>query len=214
MAKQKIAEINRKAWNTIAKQKKAVHPTKGKKEKIILEEFINLLPQKGTILDLGCGDGNPIGKKLAKAGLKITGIDVADEMVKAYAKNVPGAKTQRMPMTDINFNQEFDGILSSFSMLSLPPDDFKSTAMKIITALKTEGWFLLILNEGDSKTGKVQEVQGQQMYSTGISEEEVRSAFETRQMKVVKLERETVESEEYGTEHTMIFLMQKVSPGF
>jgi len=211
MANQKIAEINRKAWNTIAKQKKAVHPTKGKKEKKILEEFIGLLPQNGKVLDLGCGDGIPIGKKLAEAGLEITGIDVADEMVKAYAKNVSGSKTKRISMTDTNYNQEFDGIISSFSMLSLPPDDFKSTAMKIIQALKTEGWFLLILNEGDSKTGKVQEVQGQQMYSTGMSEDEIRRAFETGQMKIVKLERETVESEEYGTEHTMIFLMQKVN---
>ncbi len=208
MNNKKIAEINRRAWNRIAKQKKAVHPTKGKKE--MLGKFIDLLPKEGRVLDLGCGDGIPIGKKLSEAKLKVVGIDVADEMIKKYEKNVPGSKALRLSMTEINFNEEFDGIISSFSMLSLPPDDFKLTAKKIIRALKPNGWFLLILNEGSSKTGKVQEVQGQQMYSTGMSEKEVRSAFETNQMEIMELVRETVQSQEYGTEHTMIFLMKKV----
>jgi len=112
-------------------------------------------------------------------------------------------------MTEINFHEEFDGILSSFSMLSLPPDDFNSTAKKIIQSLKPGGWFLLILNEGNSKTGKVQEVQGEEMYSTGMSEEEVRQAFHSPEMKIVRVGRETVKTKEYGTEHTMLFLMQK-----
>lgn len=112
-------------------------------------------------------------------------------------------------MTEINWNEEFDGIISSFSLLCLPPEDFMQMPNKIINALKKGGYFLLFLNEGDSKNGGVWEVQGQQMYTTGISEKEIRDSFETNNFKVVKLEKETVVSKEYGKENTMLFLMRR-----
>lgn len=208
MSNQNIADINRKAWNAIVKQEKTIHPTKGKKEAELLNVFIRSLPKGGKVLDLGCGSGIPIGKKLHNAGLVLVGVDVSEKMVKEYQKNISGATTYRTPMTGINFKKEFDGIISSFSMLCLPPDDFSLVAHKIALALKAGGWFLLILNEGDSKTGAVQEVQGEQMYSTGMSEKEVRDVFELQGMKVIRVERETVKTQEYGTEHTMLFLMQ------
>jgi len=211
MNNRKIAELNRKAWNKILKQGKTVHPTKGLKEAELLSVFIDLLPLGGNVLDLGCGNGIPIGKKLHSAGLRVVGVDVSDEMIKEYQKNVPGAKTLQTSMTDINFEEEFNGIISSFSMLCLPPDDFAFVAQKVALALKKGGWFYLLLNEGDSRRGAVQEVQGQQMYSTGISEEEIRDTFEPLGMKIIRVERETIKTKEYGTEHTLVFLLQKTS---
>jgi len=211
MNNSKIAEINRRAWNTIVKQKRTIHPTKGRKEAELLGVFIKSLPGGGKVLDLGCGSGMPIGKKLHAEGLVVVGVDVSDEMVSEYQKNVPEATTYRTPMTEINFNEEFDGVISSFSMLCLPPEDFSLVAHKAVLALKTSGWFFLLLNEGDSKKGAVQEVQGQQMYSTGMSEKEVRDIFEPQGMKITRVERETIKTKEYGTEYTLIFLMQKSS---
>ena len=209
MSRQNIAEINRKAWNTIVKQGKIIHATKGGKETELLNVFINSLPRGGKVLDLGCGNGIPIGKKIHAAGLEVVGVDVSEEMIKEYGKNIPESKTYRMPMTEIEFEKEFDGIISSFSMLCLPSEDFSLAAHKIALALKPSGWFLLLLNEGNSKAGAVQEVQGQQMYSTGMSEKEVRDAFEPQGVKPTRVERETVKTKEYGTEHTILFLMQK-----
>jgi len=114
-------------------------------------------------------------------------------------------------MTEIDWHNEFDGILSSYSMLCLPPDDFEIVSGKIVRALKNEGWFLLMLNEGNSSEGGIETVQGQKIYTTGLSEGEIRKYFEPKGMKVVGIERESGETKEYGVEHEMIFLMQKVS---
>jgi predicted TPR repeat methyltransferase len=204
----KIAEINRNAWNSIVLSGKDIHPYQGDKKSEWLDHFTESLTPGGKVLDLGCGDGLPIGKQLSEKGFILTGIDVSDEMIKAYAKNVPGAQVHRMPMTDIGWNEAFDGVVSSFSMLLLPPEDFKMVAGKVAKALRRKGYLLLILNEGDSSFGEVQEIQGEQMYSTGVSEQEVRNSFEP-QLELVNLDRETVTTEEYGTESTMMFLFQK-----
>jgi len=205
-----ISEINRNAWNKIVNERRVIHPSKGDKENDLLNLFVSSVTKDGKILDLGCGTGIPIGKKLQNAGFSITGVDVSDEMIKGFQKNLPGSFSFRMPMTEIDWIEEFDGIVSSFSLLCLPPDDFALMSKKIFNALKKGGYFLLFLNEGDSKFGGIWEVQGQKLYTTGISEKEIRDKFEKKGMSIVKLERETIETKEYGKENTMLFLMHKV----
>lgn len=207
-----ISEINRNAWNKIIKEGRTIHPSKGDKENLLLDLFISSIENSGKILDLGCGAGIPIGKKLQNAGFNITGVDVSDEMINEFKKNLPDSSSFRMPMTEINWNEEFNGIVSSFSLLCLPPEDFALMPGKIYKALKNSGYFLLFLNEGDSKFGGIWEVQGHELYTTGISEKEIREKFETKGFKIRRFERETIETKEYGTENTMLFLMQKDTP--
>ena len=209
MSNNDVAEINRKAWNKIVREGRIIHPTKGQKEEELTKLFMASLPKGGKVLDLGCGTGIPIGKRLQKAGFRVVGVDYADEMVKEFQKNLPGSLVLRILMTDIGWEEEFDGIISSFSLLCLPPQEFIQMPNKIMHALKKGGYFLLFLNEGDSKSGGVYKVQGQKMYTTGVSEKEIRDDFETNNFKIIKLEKETVVSKEYGKENTMLFLMRK-----
>ncbi len=208
MDSSKIAEINRSAWNNIVLSGKDIHPYESDKKSEWLDHFMDTLSCGGTVLDLGCGDGLPIGRRLSEKGFVLTGVDVSDEMIRAYAKNVSGAQVHRMPMTDMSWSEAFDGVVSSFSMLLLPPGDFEMVAGKVARALKPTGHLLLILNEGDSSIGGIREIQGEQMFSTGVSDQEVRHAFEP-ELELVDLDRETVTTDEYGTEHTMMFLFRK-----
>lgn len=204
MNNQNIAEINRQAWNKIVKEGRTIHVSQDGLEDKFLNQFIQNLPKGGNVLDLGCGNGLPIGKKLSDSLLKITGVDVSDEMIKEYQKNVPQATTLRIPMSEIDWRNEFDGIISSYSMLCLPPEDFNSVASKISNALKPKGWFFLSLNEGDSALGGVQEVQGQQLYSRGMSEKEIRDIFEPVGLKIMKMGKESGTTKEYGEEHMLM----------
>jgi ubiquinone/menaquinone biosynthesis C-methylase UbiE len=40
-----------------------------------LDRFCALLPQGGSVLDVGCGTGDPIGAYLVSCGYELTGID-------------------------------------------------------------------------------------------------------------------------------------------
>jgi len=205
-----ISEINRKAWNQIVTDGKTIHTSLGKYESELLDLFIKNIPKNGKVLDLGCGTGIPISKIIYDSNLNVTGVDVSDNMIKIFKNNFPKATAFRMPMTEIIWGNKFDGIVSSYSLLCLPLDEFPLMASKIYKALKRGGYFLLFLNEGDSKEGQVQEVQGQQMFSTGVSEKEIRDIFESRGMEIIRIERERCESKEYGVEHEMMFLMKKI----
>jgi len=44
-------------------------------EKLWLDRFTSLLPGGGSVLDLGCGSGEPIGRYLTEHGLSVIGID-------------------------------------------------------------------------------------------------------------------------------------------
>ena len=205
-----IPEINRRAWNQIVTDGKTIHTSLGKYESELLDLFIKNIKKKGNVLDLGCGTGIPISKIMYDSKLKVTGVDVSDNMINIFKNNFPKATAFRIPMTEINWGNKFDGVISSYSLLCLPLAEFPLMANKINKALKKGGYFLLFLNEGDSKEGQVQEVQGQQMFSTGVSEKEIRDIFESRGMEIIRIERERCESKEYGVEHEMMFLMKKI----
>jgi predicted TPR repeat methyltransferase len=207
--KEKVAEINRKAWNKIVLDGKAIHTTLNEFETEFLDILIKNTPKNGDVLDLGCGTGLPISKIIYDSGLKVTGLDVSDEMIKHFKENLPNTTALRMPMTEFNAKNEYDAIVSSYSMLCLPFGDFVAVAGKISEALKNNGYFLLFLNEGDSKQGQVQEVNGEQLFSMGMSEKEIRDIFEPNGLKIIRLERKLCHSKEYGEEHEMMFLMKK-----
>ncbi|MGK9007630.1 SAM-dependent methyltransferase, partial [Citrobacter europaeus] len=44
-------------------------------EKIWLDKFITLMVGKGSIVDIGCGNGQPIAGYLIQQGYQLTGID-------------------------------------------------------------------------------------------------------------------------------------------
>ena len=126
---------------------------------------------------MGCGPGLPITKELVDRGFNVTAIDISDTMIEAAKKNVPGVKYIRVSMTDIDFDNEFDGVNSSYTMLCLNPDNYKKTAAKVARSLKKGGFFLLSLNEpspdhidGDN----VAELIGEKLYSTPYTESEIR----------------------------------------
>jgi len=207
-----VPELNKKAWDKIG-EKTASPYIKHKKYLAVFNLFCSKLPKNASVLDFGCGPGIPFTKKLVKRGFKVTAIDISDTMIKEAKKNVPEANYVRVSMTDINFENKFDGIFSGYTMLCLDPKNFKIAAKRAVKSLKRSGFFFLALNEpapeGHDESENYTEIMGQKMYSRPYTEDEVREVFEKLNMRIVKVARETVSSKEYGDEYTLLVLMQK-----
>jgi ubiquinone/menaquinone biosynthesis C-methylase UbiE len=87
--------------------------------------FCALLPNGGTILDVGCGPGN-ISYYIAKTrpDIAITGIDLAPNMITRAQTNVPTGTFFLHDALDIqSLPQRFDGIIIGFCMPYLNNDD-------------------------------------------------------------------------------------------
>ena len=206
-----LLDLNKRAWDNIAKKydDRSETPISD-----IFYTFTGKLPEKGKVLDLGCGTGLPYARHLVEKGFDVLGVDLSEEMVKVASKNVPEASFVQLSMNEITYRDEFDGVMSSFSMLLLPPDLFKETASRIYSALVEGGYFYLSLNEpasisGDPDSEVFVNIMGQDMYSRAYTVEEIESCFRPLGFSLVKFNRDIHVSEEFGEEHVIEFIYQK-----
>jgi SAM-dependent methyltransferase len=178
----------------------------------VFNEFCKKIPKNGTILDLGCGPGIPVTKELVNRGFKVTAIDFSDVMIKLAKKNVPQCDFRKISMTKIDYENRFDGIISSYTMLCLDPENFDKTSQNVSKALKKGGMFFIALNEPKevyTEKDYYTKIDGQPIYSRPYSEKEITDIFSKYAMDVIQVKRETFNSEMYGTEHCLIMLLRK-----
>ena len=207
-----VISLNKKAWNNVAKR---YHDAKYKSLNPLVEYFCNKLPENGSILDLGSGSGSPFAKLFLKDGFDYLGVDISSQMIRIAQKNVPQANFMELSMTDLKFENKFDGVFSSYSMLLLTPQLFKDVAKRIARSLKIGGLFYLSLNEPRVKNSNLDEdviceIMGETMYSRAYTKEEILNVFSPLGLKCLKIYREVQNSEEFGTENMIVFVFRKI----
>jgi 2-polyprenyl-3-methyl-5-hydroxy-6-metoxy-1,4-benzoquinol methylase len=172
------------------------------------KQFCQSLPTKARVLDVGCGPGIPVTKALVKAGFNVIGLDLSPKMIALAEHNVPDAQYTCKSITDIDYVEEFHGVMASYSLLCLDHDMFVLASGKIFLALKPRGYCFIALNEGVcGHSDALTRISGQLVYSRVYSEAEIKGAFS--QMRIIRLGRAIVESSMYGREQSIVLLLQK-----
>lgn len=98
-----------------------------------------LAPNRGEkILDLGCGTGD-LAKKLDDYGVDVTGIDISENMVLQAQKKYPGIKFLVQDATKLDYNGEFNAVLSNATLHWVKPAD--QALRSIYRSLKKGGRF-------------------------------------------------------------------------
>jgi len=137
-----------------------------------LEQFIDEI-RKGRILDLGCGAGIPVAKKLVNHGYDVVGVDVSKKMVESARKNVPAATFINEDMVKFKITPEsYDGVVAFFSLNHVRKKDAQGVVDKIYAGLRDGGVLLIGLLQG-AYEGKGM-VLGEQVDMTLYSEDELR----------------------------------------
>src|SRR4051812_41185938 len=81
-------------------------------EKPWLDRFLALLPPRACILDIGCGDGEPIASYLIERGCHVTGIDSSPALIGMCMNRFPSQDWIVADMSTLSLNRRFDGILA------------------------------------------------------------------------------------------------------
>ena len=121
MEKEENKNVN-KVYNKIARWFSENRYT-GLIEKNYLDDLIAYLPVKGTVLDLGCGTGQPILQYLLSKKLSVTGVDTSSAMLDIAKANFPSTEFILKDMRFIDLGKKFDAIIAWNSFFHLPAAD-------------------------------------------------------------------------------------------
>jgi SAM-dependent methyltransferase len=88
-----------------------------------LARFLTLLPAGGSVLDIGCGSGEPIARHFIEAGYKVTGIDSSSAMIGLCQARFPDETWVVADMRAVSLGARFGGILAWDSFFHLTPND-------------------------------------------------------------------------------------------
>jgi cyclopropane fatty-acyl-phospholipid synthase-like methyltransferase len=92
-------------------------------ERAWLDRFLAHVRPSGTVLDIGCGMGEPIGRHFLEAGLSVVGIDSSDAMIAMCRARFPKAEWNVADMRRLSLGRRFDGLLAWDSFFHLHLDD-------------------------------------------------------------------------------------------
>lgn len=101
------------------------------------------LPRGASILDLGCGDGVPIGAALISTGFPVYAIDASPTLADAFRRRFPRAHVACEAVEDSRFfGRTFDGVIAVGLMFLLSADAQRDLIRKVAEALNPGGGFL------------------------------------------------------------------------
>lgn len=86
-----------------------------------LNRFADLLPPQASLLDIGCGSGEPVARFLVSRGHKVHGVDASQDMVALFRANLPGERADVLDMRTLKLGRAFDGLIAWDSFFHLPP---------------------------------------------------------------------------------------------
>ena len=88
-----------------------------------LRQATTLAPAPGTVLDLGCGSGEPLARYFVENGFRVTGVDLVGEMLEMCRARFPDMAWRQGDMRDLELGERFDIVMAWDSFFHLGPSD-------------------------------------------------------------------------------------------
>jgi len=92
-------------------------------ERAWLDRFTKYLEPGATVLDLGCGAGEPIARHFLEAGFSVVGVDAAPSMIALCRERFPAAEWHVADMRALDLRRRFSGLLVWDSFFHLSTED-------------------------------------------------------------------------------------------
>jgi 2-polyprenyl-3-methyl-5-hydroxy-6-metoxy-1,4-benzoquinol methylase len=106
------------------------------------------LPAGGSVLDLGCGCGVPVGRSLAAAGYQVTGVDISEVQIERARHLVPDGTFIRADATEVSFPAaSFDAVISLYALVHMPLDAQPGLLRRAAGWLCPGGWLLTVTGQ-------------------------------------------------------------------
>ncbi|HYF53221.1 MAG TPA: methyltransferase domain-containing protein [Salinarimonas sp.] len=138
-----------------------------------LDALLALVPPGGSVLDIGCGMGEPIAAYLLAQGRRVTGIDAAPAMIELCRERFPGADWRVADMRGLRLGRTFDGVIAWDSFFHLDRDAQRAT-IPVLAAHAAPGAPLLFTS-GPREGVAMGVYEGEPLFHASLAPEEYRA---------------------------------------
>ena len=142
-------------------------------EKTWLDRFRALIPPGGSILDIGCGMGEPLARYLIEAGYALTGVDSSPSMIALCEERFPAQTWLVADMRSLALARRFDGIIAWDSFFHLTPDDQR--CMFPVFAAHAAPNAALMFTSGSAHGEAMGTYHGEKLYHASLDPAEYRA---------------------------------------
>ena len=141
-----------------------------------LERFAALLPPGGSVLDIGCGMGEPIAAWFIAQGFALTGVDASPALIALCRARFPQREWRVGDMRRLELGRRFDGLLAWHSFFHLSPADQRPMFARF--ARHAAPGAALMFTSGDREGEAIGEWQGEPLYHGSLDTAEYRRLLE------------------------------------
>ena len=120
-------------------------------EQAPIDELITQLPQKATILDVGCGSGKPIAKYLLGKGFDVYGIDISPKQIEHAKQIISEDKLFVGDICTFTTPLTFDAIICWCTLFHIHASQHLDVLKKLRSILKPNGVMLITFAETSAK---------------------------------------------------------------
>jgi SAM-dependent methyltransferase len=156
---------------------------KGLIERAWLDRFRALLPAAASVLDIGCGSGDPMARYLIEQGCKVTGVDSSPQLIALGTASFPQQTWHVADMRTLSLPQLFDGMLAWDSFFHLGPDDQRR--MFPIFKQHAAPRAALMFTSGPAHGEAIGSFQGEPLYHASLDAAEYRALLNANGFEVV-----------------------------
>jgi SAM-dependent methyltransferase len=129
-----------------------------------LERLLELLPAKSDVLELGCGAGEPVTRRLAERH-RLVAVDVSSRQLELAARSAPGAQLLLADMLEVAFAPDsFDAVVAFYSLTHVPRVHHADLLARIVEWVRPGGLVLMTMGATDDPGSVDDDWLGAPMY--------------------------------------------------
>jgi SAM-dependent methyltransferase len=155
----------------------------GCNESAWLDRFGSLLREGASILDIGCGFGEPMARYLIDRGHAVTGIDSSPALIALCRERFPHRPWHVADMRTLALQGTFDGLLAWDSFFHLDHDDQRR--MFQVFRRHASPRAALMFTSGTSHGVAMGSYRGEPLYHASLAPEEYRALLASIGFRVV-----------------------------
>ncbi len=149
-----------------------------------LDLMLSHLPPAATVLDLGCGMGEPIARYLIETGCRVTGVDAAPALIALCRHRFPEHSWITTDMRGLDLGKRFDAVIAWNSLFHLSADEQR--AIFEVFARHCAPAAALMFTSGPEAGESIGELEGEPLYHASLAPDEYRALLAGAGFEVIR----------------------------